>query len=932
MRYEDFILQIGPDRGQGHVVRVLQSPAGESEGRLHLPRARLASMTAAGPLRHGVLSSESSESSPREGGTGEGGPGDGDRGLTAGEAIELIDDRAGLAAGLSAGAIGQMLFAALFDGPIRRTYDESIGVVKARGDCGLRLKLRLNPRHPELAELYSLPWELLYDADLEQFLSLSRMQPVVRYLEVPRAIPPLPLPAPLRVVVVIANPRDLETLDLGHERREIVRAWSMAGNVEVTVLETGSAHELRRTLLAQPFHVLHFMGHGDFDSERGEGRLLFEGADGDIAPLSGRSLAMQLADFKSLRLVFLNACDSARAGDHSPFAGVATALVLSGMPAVLAMQVAISDHAAVVFSKTFYRALATGDPADAAVTEGRMAVYLDQPEGSEWGTPVLFMRTPDGMLFAPDDRADPTPTPASRPETTPRPPSLPTPIPDPTPQPPHAPGPRPALEPHPTLEPDDGPDDGPLPQPPTVAAEAFATRVVPQLGRQLEPRKPSTPDRRWWSPGKPRLSLLARIAALTLGVAVVSLLLLDRSLWRGYPRPDALLDVPQEPETGPTTNTQTAAPPAHAASDTAVLGTEVSGSSDVDLAGGPSIAGVDQAPTDPAGDTRPGGLLAGAAPHELGSTVSRTRDRTSTRERENSRPEGPSQAGAEARADRSWHVEPIIGLRLRRVSAARFLMGSPAGERGRASAYERQRPVTLRYDFWIGETEVTQEQWLKLVSGNPSGFPDVGGRAPVENVTWFEAASYANRLSERAGLPPCFELTGCQSTVGDGQRCNAVRFRGLTCRGYRLPTEAEWEMAARAGGGAAFGHQTTPHTDRINFFPACASCGYPGMTTGQPYPFRPRRVASLQANAWRLHDLLGNVGEWSLDRYARGNGSAATDPLVERGGTRAPRAIRGGSWASPATACRVAARAGVPPHARSNQIGFRLVRTASRAR
>ena len=139
-----------------------------------------------------------------------------------------------------------------------------------------------------------------------------------------------------------------------------------------------------------------------FDPASGAGALYFLRPGGQGAlPMAGSTLASILRDVPTLRLAVLNACESARASrdDGHPFAGVANALVLGGLPAVVAMQAPISDTAAIAFSDAFYRQLTVGAPIDTAVTEGRQAVHFAAPERREWSTPILFLRIPDGVLF-----------------------------------------------------------------------------------------------------------------------------------------------------------------------------------------------------------------------------------------------------------------------------------------------------------------------------------------------------------------------------------------------------------------------------------------------------------------------------------------------------------------------------------------------------
>lgn len=298
--------------------------------------------------------------------------------------------------------IGEALFQALFAGQVRTLLAQSRGAVEPRGrGLRLRLRFRLDPADPRLTLLHGLPWELLYQADTRDFLGLSRRSPVVRALDVPRPTPPLPLVSPLRILAVLATARDLAPLDLERERKLLRKAWAGRRGAEITFQEGGGIAELRKALLAREIHVLHFMGHGEIDPATGAGILLFAGPDGAPQPVTGEALATTVKDFEPLRLVFLNACETGRTpgGDADPFTSVATALVLGGVPAVVAMQLPIEDEAAIAFSQTVYERLAAGDPIDAAVTEGRHAIHARHPDTAEWAIPVLFTRIPDGRIF-----------------------------------------------------------------------------------------------------------------------------------------------------------------------------------------------------------------------------------------------------------------------------------------------------------------------------------------------------------------------------------------------------------------------------------------------------------------------------------------------------------------------------------------------------
>ncbi|MEZ4682976.1 MAG: CHAT domain-containing protein [Caldilineaceae bacterium] len=145
-------------------------------------------------------------------------------------------------------------------------------------------------------------------------------------------------------------------------------------------------------------HIFHFVGHGGFDSRSQEGVLLFEDEFGHSHPVSGLYLGTLLHDHPALRLVLLNACEGARAGVDDPFSGVAQQMLRQGIPAAIAMQFEITDEATADLAGSFYTALTDGYPVDAALAEARKSIFLHGND-IEWGTPVLYMRTPNGQLF-----------------------------------------------------------------------------------------------------------------------------------------------------------------------------------------------------------------------------------------------------------------------------------------------------------------------------------------------------------------------------------------------------------------------------------------------------------------------------------------------------------------------------------------------------
>ena len=155
---------------------------------------------------------------------------------------------------------------------------------------------------------------------------------------------------------------------------------------------------LQRQLRRDTYHIFHFIGHGGFEPNTQGGMLAMEDDHGRARLVGGEDLGRLLHNHRSLRLAVLNSCEGARGDSSDPFSGTAQSLVQQGIPAVVAMQFEITDDAAITFGHVLYEAIADGYPLDAATTEARIAVYADGNE-TEWGTPVLYLRAPDGHIF-----------------------------------------------------------------------------------------------------------------------------------------------------------------------------------------------------------------------------------------------------------------------------------------------------------------------------------------------------------------------------------------------------------------------------------------------------------------------------------------------------------------------------------------------------
>jgi sulfatase modifying factor 1 len=234
-----------------------------------------------------------------------------------------------------------------------------------------------------------------------------------------------------------------------------------------------------------------------------------------------------------------------------------------------------------------------------------------------------------------------------------------------------------------------------------------------------------------------------------------------------------------------------------------------------------------------------------------------------------------------------------VAARTVRVAAGTYRRGQDEG------GYGDERPahqVTISRAFELWRTPLTQGEWQRIVRKNPSQF--VGADRPVERVTWFEAVAWCNALSRAMGLTEAYEL----------QSPTSVAWRGLDCPGFRLPTEAEWEYACRAG------------TTEARYGSLVAVAWY-----GDDSGFETRPVGLKLPNAWGLHDMLGNVWEWCWDCMAEYVEGAVTDPTGPAKGRK--RVYRGGGYGNDAEDVRAASRYGFAPGSHADLIGFRPART-----
>ncbi len=285
---------------------------------------------------------------------------------------------------------GRALFEAVFVKEVLVSWRTGLRKAEqARRDLRLRL-------HLDSPELWDWPWEFLNDP-MHGFLSTFPSTLVVRYIEMPERIRPLRVRPPIRVLVVAACPARFSPISIKDELADLDRSLAELKYVELDRLEGATLDGLRRKLQEQTFHILHFIGHGAFDASRGGGVVLLEREDGEAEPLGAQDLSVLLKAQPQLRLVVLNICQGGKGDDSDPFAGVAQSLVKGRIPAVVAMRSAVTDRAAVLFSRHFYDSLSRREPVDRAVSKARHAMF--RQDSAEWGSPVLAMRSPDGRLF-----------------------------------------------------------------------------------------------------------------------------------------------------------------------------------------------------------------------------------------------------------------------------------------------------------------------------------------------------------------------------------------------------------------------------------------------------------------------------------------------------------------------------------------------------
>jgi formylglycine-generating enzyme required for sulfatase activity len=282
------------------------------------------------------------------------------------------------------------------------------------------------------------------------------------------------------------------------------------------------------------------------------------------------------------------------------------------------------------------------------------------------------------------------------------------------------------------------------------------------------------------------------------------------------------------------------------------------------------------------------------------------------------------------------------------IPAGSFVMGSPPDDPDHiwwnGIDVEKQHEVTLTHSIWMSETEITQGQWLAVTGSNPSVFHACGLDCPVENVTWVQMVWFSNLLSQQAGREACYRDAD-DGTAYDAEDAGAHRLpswpQGHACLGYRLPTEAEWEYAARAG-------TTTPHFLGANsheniaqaaWYGPNSQCQYAGCDddncrsgAGLAAPSGPHPVGQRVPNAWGLYDTSGNVWELVWDFFGEYHDGPVVDPVGPMAHQAGYHVARGGSWLNQTAEARASTRDGDdctcdPDNGPGSHTGFRVCRS-----
>ncbi|GAB4529320.1 MAG: hypothetical protein Kow0063_06290 [Anaerolineae bacterium] len=748
--YLDFEIEIGAGHGREYPLAVTHSPAGEAYATMHFPYDASALEKRLVVLQNALL-----------------GPDGGPHHFPSPEELVVRN-------------LGRDLFDALFPGQVRHYLEQSMEQA-SREDKGLRFKLRFQP-----PDLTALPWEFLYHPGQAEYICLARNVSLVRHLELPRAVPPLSLSPPLRVLGMLASPGELKPQEVAREKERLetaLQSLQARGLVELTWLEGRTWPHLQEAMRDGDWHVFHFLGQGDFsrrDRFGDRGFLALPGEEGETHRLSPADLARLLASHASLRLVLLNARQGTQAALlRKIFTSTASLLVRQGMPAVLTVPYQLTDQSAIKLYRVFYEALALGVAVDAALAGARHAVDFAVANTLEWGAPVLFMGAPDGLIFSPLG--------ADQSEVE--------------------------EEPYQPVVPVEVVGEVEMPAPVEVAPEV----QIPTPAETTETPAP-----------------LETPAETPISVGVVE----------GVETP---AETPDSGEAAEGVETPTPL----------------------------EVTGEVQSPVTVETTTEVETPVEVLEPEPAPPAPARAAEKVSGKP-------GPAPKPA-ARVPQPLEPELVL------IPAGEFLMGSDPEKDGRA--YEDEQPQHRVYlpDYHIGRTPVTNAQYAVFVEASgykpprhwvdgklPAGREDY----PVAYVSWDDAMAYCRWLSKKNRQP------------------------------YRLPSEAEWEKAARGSEGRIYPWGDTWEPGRCNSHEA----GQDDTTRVDAY---------LEgASPYGVLDMAGNIWEWtgSLYRpYPYDPNDGREDPK-----TFGRRVLRGGAFYSGARRVRCAYRDSGDANDWRGNYGFRV--------
>jgi formylglycine-generating enzyme required for sulfatase activity len=263
--------------------------------------------------------------------------------------------------------------------------------------------------------------------------------------------------------------------------------------------------------------------------------------------------------------------------------------------------------------------------------------------------------------------------------------------------------------------------------------------------------------------------------------------------------------------------------------------------------------------------------------------------------------------------------ELVVVSEMVHINGGTFQMGSD-NEYDYGSNYEKPVHTVRITSFYMAKYPVTQKEWIAIMGDNPSEFK--GDTLPVENVNWYEAVEYCNRLSQREGLTPVYTINKDQQDSNNKNESDKLKWTvtwNRNASGYRLPTEAEWEYAARGGNGSPgdYTYSGSNNVDEVAWY-------------GENSAGSTQEVGTKKPNGLGLYDMSGNIGEWCWDwfDYDYYKNSPRSDPLGASSGSL--RAWRGGSWRVPVYSSRSTSRFFGDMPLQRDYIGFRLVRPAVR--